>query len=401
MNYDLIFAIAFYFILYLIFLKYREKFDVQSKVFIMYRAQWGITLMDKIAKKFPKLLKVLGFVSVVTGFLGMAVIFVILLHGTLNLIIVPEAKPVLAPILPGVTVPGAPTLSFWHWIIGILVIAALHEFMHGVYSRLHHIKVKASGIAFLGPILAAFVEPDEKQLQKSSKYKQLTIISAGPFANFLLAALVFLILIFVFNPLGEKLITYEGVMISSIDENLPINQTRLRPGMTIDSINGIPITTVEQFSSELNKYQPGQEIEVKSNGSLVAVALGSYKDEPTKGRLGVGISHARVAVKEEYSWFKPLYPVFGWFLKLTFWLFTISLGVGLFNLLPLGPIDGGRMFMLASLWITKDNQNRAKKIWTTATWLCLILIFINLLPYLIKLLQFIFGPIFVVFAALF
>jgi len=357
----------------------------------MYKTKWGIKAMDRIANTFPGLLRVLGIISVITGFLGMGAIFTILFHGTYKLLTSPNAQPVVAPILPGVSIPGVPMLSFWHWILGILIVAAVHEFMHGIYSRLHNIKVKSSGFAFLGPILAAFVEPDEQQLKKASKYKQLSVISAGPFANFLLAGAFLLLILFILTPFTHYAVEAKGVQITSIDPAFPISNTPLTAGMSIDKINNQVIKNTEDFIKALEITKPGQTIFVTSDAQTIPVQLGAATDNPEKPRLGVSISPKEVNFKKESL--KPFYPVYTWFAQLCFWIFTISLGVGLFNLLPLGPVDGGRMFMIASLWFTKNDETKAKKIWMTVTFLCLLLIAINLAPYLFKLLKFIFQPV--------
>lgn len=400
-NLDLILAGVFYLILYLVFLRYRERFEVQGKIFVMYKTKWGIRLMEKLADISPKFWHFVAYVSITTGFLGMAIIFWIIVRGTWDLIFVPAAQPVLAPVLPGVSIPGAPTLSFWHWIIGILVIAVIHEFMHGVYCKVYKVKIKSSGFAFLGPILAAFVEPDEKILNKKEKQKQLAVLSAGPFANIILAGIVFLVLVFVINPLGASLVEQEGVMIRNVDPNFPINNTILGPGDTIDTINGIIITDPEQFGEVLDGFGPGETIEIMSGVKDVTVVLGENPQDAERAMLGVGVSHARVEIKDKYSWFKPFYSTFLWLMLLGFWLFIISLGVGLFNLLPLGPVDGGRMFHIAALWWTKGDEKKARTWWMVFTWICLILIFINLLPYLVKLINFLFGPIFTLLLSLF
>lgn len=401
MNLDLILAGVFYLIMYLTFLKYRDKFEVQSKIFVMYKTKWGLKLMEKMANVSPRFWHVVSYISIASGFLGMAIIFWVIVKGTLDLIFVPTAQPVLAPVLPGVQIPGAPVLSFWHWIIGILIIAVIHEFMHGVYCKVYKVKIKSSGFAFLGPILAAFVEPDEKALNKKGKQKQLAVLSAGPFANIVLAGFILLLLIFVINPLGSNLVEQEGVMIRTIDVNFPINQTTLLPGDTIDAINGVEIINTEQFGDVLSGFSPGEVIEITSGEETLPVQLGENPQDETKAMLGVGISHARVEIREEYSWFEPFHSTYLWFMLLFFWLFIISLGVGLFNLLPLGPVDGGRMFLIAALWWTKGDEKKAKRYWLFFTWACLLLIFINLLPYLIKLLNFLFGPVFAVLLALF
>ena len=52
MNLDIILAIVFYAFLIIYFFKNREKFQVQGKIFAMYKTKLGLKFMDKIAKKF-------------------------------------------------------------------------------------------------------------------------------------------------------------------------------------------------------------------------------------------------------------------------------------------------------------------------------------------------------------
>ena len=102
--------------------------------------------------------------------------------------------------------------------------------------------------------------------------------------------------------------------------------------------------------------------------------------------------------KAESRVIRPFLPaVFLWVSTLIVkWLVLFNLGVGLFNLLPLGPLDGGRMFLTAATTIFK-NEKKAKLIFTIVSILGLILIIINLLPFLIKSLQFFITPILTLF----
>ena len=396
MSIDLIFAILFYLILYLIFLKYRSKFEIQNKFFVLYKTKIGLKLMDRLSK-YSKTLKVLSFISIFLSFVGMIFIFYILLKGTYNLIAIPESQPMLAPVLPGVAVPGLPVLSFWHWIISILIIAAIHEFCHGVYARLNKIKIKSSGFAFLGPILAAFVEPDEKQMEKKSKYAQLSVLSAGPFSNILLGFLVLVLVIFILSPIASSMTEYSGMEIITINKSLPISNTTLKEGDIILKINNETINTRTDFTNNLDKYSPHDIIYVTTMNSTIPVELGENSQNSSKPLLGVSTSEHNIGIKKEIKEKYLFLPdVFFWFFKLLFWIYLISVGVGLFNLLPLGPVDGGRMFYVASLYVIKDKL-KAKKIYNYITLICLTLIFINLLPYIIKLISFILTPIFILF----
>ena len=65
-----------------------------------------------------------------------------------------------------------------------------------------------------------------------------------------------------------------------------------------------------------------------------------------------------------------------------YWVFIFSIGIGLFNLLPLGPIDGGRMFYVSSLKIM--SKKTAFKVLKFITAFSIALVFINFLTWLIK-----------------
>ena len=392
MNLDLIFALIFYGIIFLLFVKYRNKFEVQNKIFVLYKTKLGIKLMNKLSSKIPRLLHYISYLSITIGFIGMIITFLFLIKGVWNMIFIPNAIPVLAPVLPGVSIPGVPTLSFWHWIIAILIRAVVNEFFHGVYASLAKVNIKSSGFAFLGPILAAFVEPDEKQLAKKSTHKQLSVLSAGPFSNIVLAFVFFLIGIFIIAPVTSSILELNGIQIVDINKDLPIAQTSLKSGDQILAIDNETVINQTHFSSIIKSHKPGDILNIQTQDKIIPVELSSNPENKSLPIMGVTISYAKADIKPSIK------KIFGntplalfWILKLVFWVYAISLGVGLFNLLPLGPVDGGRMFYSASLFIFK-KQEKAKKAYQYATLICLLLIFINLSPYIIKLLAFLIQP---------
>ena len=67
-NYDILFAIVFYAVLLIYYFTHKEKFEVQGKIFVMYKTQLGIKLMDKIAGFSPRLLNFLGGLGILVGF---------------------------------------------------------------------------------------------------------------------------------------------------------------------------------------------------------------------------------------------------------------------------------------------------------------------------------------------
>ena len=201
-NYDLVLLFSFGLVLLLIMLLNKKKVHVEKILFpliymVLYRTKIGLILMDRIAKRFPRAVNLFSFLAVIFGFTGMAAILILLIDGTYAFLF-SGAPPPVAPLFPGIrTAPGLPVLSFFHWIIAIFILAAVHEFSHGLVSRLYNIRVKSSGFAifsFLLPIIpAAFVEPDEYQLSKAKNKEQLGVLAAGSFSNLLTAGIFFLI----------------------------------------------------------------------------------------------------------------------------------------------------------------------------------------------------------------
>jgi len=64
-----------------------------------------------------------------------------------------------------------------------------------------------------------------------------------------------------------------------------------------------------------------------------------------------------------------------WLKDLVFWMYLLSLGVGLFNLIPLGPVDGGRMFLTALQGVT--HEKRASTIWKSVSFAILAVLITN------------------------
>lgn len=382
-NWDLISLIVFYLLLLLLYFLFKQKFETQG-LLVMYKTKLGLTWMDALAKKFPRLIALFAYSGIIVGFVGMLGILSFLFVGTWNLLTVPGAEPVIAPLLPGVEIAGAPTLSFWHWILAIFFVAIIHEFSHGVVARSFSLPIKSSGFVFFGPLLGAFVEPDEKELEKVSFQKQLSVFAAGPFSNLVAGGLVFLFLIFVFLPVVSQLYVPNGVTATIVMVGYPVNMSGIEAPFTITAVNGNETKDFATFVDVLSLAKPGDIITLETNKGVYAVTTVANPEDSTKAFLGVSGFEQEKKVKETVAFLEPLSPVLDWLGLLILWIFLVHLGVGLFNLLPLGPLDGGRMFYSAALFFFKD-KTRAKRALVATTIVSLLLIFINLLPFINKL----------------
>lgn len=241
--YDITFLVVFTLAVVIFLYKRRSNLKREGPMYL-YKTKVGIKLIDYIGTKYKKTLTVLSYFSVICGYilmLGMIYFLYMLLKIYLFQPAYVRQVPVfpLMPLVPYVPelfkISFLPPFYFTYWIIAIAVIAVFHEFSHGIFAKRYGVKIKTTGFGFLGPFLAAFVEPDDKEMEKKPKFQQIAILSAGTFANIILAVLFLLILI------GFFALTYvpAGIMlISPINENIVINNITMIDGLKIQNQNG-------------------------------------------------------------------------------------------------------------------------------------------------------------------
>ena len=349
--------------------------------FSMYRTQIGLRLMDRLAGKFNKTLKFLGYAGILIGFLGMALLSFSLLQNLYNLIATPEAQPGVGLVLP-FKVKGAFFVPFFYWIISIFIIALVHEYAHGVIARAHKLRVKSSGFAFLGiliPVIpAAFVEPDEKTLRKRPHKQQLSVFAAGPFSNIILAPIVLGFPVFILSPLTGNMMEYEGVKITGfIEGNYPAESSGIAKGEVVKSINGEKIGTLDDFSEILKEKKPGNVIRIETDKNAYSIKLGKNPEDESLAYLGVYVrqeSAVKEPFKEKYGNFVPAAII--WVAGLFGWLIILNLGIGLFNLVPIGPLDGGRMLQLVLHRLFE--RKKADRIWYYVSMVFLLIVVANI-----------------------
>lgn len=397
-NYDLIFLAIFAFLLVLVMLPNRKKIEFQSILFplmyfAMYKTKLGLKFMDSFGNKLKPIIKYVDYFVIAVTFIGMAV-FVLLLVYSSYLHFFQGAPPAVAPLLPGVeTVPGVPVISFWHWIIAIFILAVVHEGFHGVFSRAHNVDVKSSGFAIFGIVLplipAAFVEPDEKQLAKKSRRTQLSVFGAGAFANIILGILIFILWINLI-PIASQVAPNTNIIINKVFENTPAFKSGMKENEQLLSIDDDQITNTKSFSEKLQKIKPGDELLIVTDKSNYVVTAGNHPDNNSKAYIGIASSAKDFDPGLQAKYGKFLLQLVIWISQLVFWIWVTNIGVGLFNLIPLGPIDGGRMFKVATTSIF--GNEKGQKVWATTSIALLILLIAIFAPYLLRLFNWLISP---------
>jgi len=201
--YDLIFLFLFGIFVAVFLYKTRDKLKREMKIAFLYRTKLGIGFINYVGENYRKTLGVLKYISISVGYVLMGTVLFLMSRMVYTYVKYPQITrlikaPPLAPVIPyfpklfGMET-FFPPFYFTYFIVSIAVVATVHEFAHGIFAKYHKIKIKSTGVAFFGPLLGAFVEPDEKQMDKKSKSAQLSILSAGVFANIIFAG-IFLLL---------------------------------------------------------------------------------------------------------------------------------------------------------------------------------------------------------------
>jgi membrane-associated protease RseP (regulator of RpoE activity) len=229
---DLILLVIFVLLVWT-FLRRNKKNVKKEGLFFLYKANWGIKLINYVGNKYKRTIKALSYVSVVLGYLltaGILYLFytivkIYLLHPE----VVSQIKvPPIMPLVPYIDkfVTFLPPFYFTYWIVIIALIAIPHEFSHGIFAAYNKVKIKKTGFGFfpffLPVFLAAFVELDEKVMVKRKNFSQRAILAAGTFANVITAIIAFALLAIFFSlsfsPSGIAFDTYTNtpVLVSSI-----------------------------------------------------------------------------------------------------------------------------------------------------------------------------------------
>ena len=383
---QLVFALVFFFGLALFLVLKRRQVVIEWLLypvlyFAMYRSSWGLNAMDTLAQKWRACLKVLGAIAIGIGFIGMGLISYQLAKNIVGILTKSSGASTVGIVQPfAQNLPGTIFVPFVYFAVSIFVIAVLHEFSHGVMARVHNCRVRSSGFAFLGfliPVIpAAFVEPDEKEMAARPAHAQMAVIAAGAVSNILFALLLFVVIVYAIQPLGDSLIHPLGVEVVTVSKNSPADLAGLKPGELITLLGNMPVKDSKQLLDALTLMHAGDHADLITNVSAHSVVMQGHPSKPGKPYFGVQVTNRfeiSDTAKARYGTVLPAIAL--WVSGLLFWLFNLSLGIGLFNLVPLGPIDGGKLLQLSLLtWCEKDT---ARKIWKTVSIVFLLAILFN------------------------
>ncbi len=364
--YDLI-LLAIFVVFTSIFLYTHRKNLKKEGLLFVYRTKIGVKIIDRIGNKYKRLLNVLGYVSIILGFLlmaGMLYLFgrVVWIYVSNQYVVKMIGLPPIMPLIPYID-KIAPSLNlpnfyFIYWIVIIAIIAITHEFSHGIFAANKKVKIKSTGFGFfpffLPVFLAAFVELDEKKMEKKKILPQMAVLSAGTFANLLTTILFFGVLVLFFSlafaPAGVVFDSYvysavsigsiysvNGMYVNNITytnllslaNNTELSKIRTTDGSTywisenflvkqgsssqyvllyndapaikanlsniILRVNGVGVNSKEKLGIELLNYHPGDSVIIttlyEDSDRDYRITLGKNPSNSNNPYLGIGFSN--------------------------------------------------------------------------------------------------------------
>jgi len=284
-------------------------------------------------------------------------------------------------------IPGFnPYLPVTYGLAALVITIIIHEAGHGIVARVYNIRVDSTGLVlFLGIPIGAFVNIERDELNKATLKQKSSVLTAGPLNNMILAGACLVALYFVVSTLvpipndtvGPKF----GVMVVSVNGGSLAESIGIKSESVIQNVAGQEITSIDALGQSL-RTNLGNTIDISwidKTGEAVThqVTLPSAV-EPGRGILGVSITPLSAEPQEVLETYKnqfgknplaillpptfqegivpysdlmaPKYTssVFGNnfapIANMLFWLWFINFNVGIFNALPIGPLDGGQLY---------------------------------------------------------
>lgn len=333
---------------------WRDRKNVKATgLVLMRRTQRGKVWLDKTTNRAPQLWGLLTVIGVVVAIPAMIFISYFLLSNTIQLAsghVVGAVKLVL-PWSGFEDKPGVLLVPWYFWIIGIATVVVPHELFHGIACRLGKIRIKSLGWMLLAIIPGAFVDPDVNQLKKAPRFAKLRVFAAGSFANFTIGFLCMLLGVAMLGALFHPV----GILPAGLIADTPAAAANLSG--TLLAIDNFTINSQEDLIAALQQVPVGSQVIVRTSSGNYTVTTAQHP-ELNQSYLGLAGPYQldyKLKAGVAASGFGD---VAQFFVDLFAWLWMINLGIGMFNLLPIKPLDGGLIFEEIAGKFLRKNATR-------------------------------------------
>ncbi|MFA7198146.1 MAG: site-2 protease family protein [Methanoculleus sp.] len=271
-------------------------------------------------------------------------------------------------------------------IIGLVLTMVIHEFGHAILARVEDMRVKSMGLLIAVIPIGAFVEPEEEDVEAAKGMPKIRMFGAGITNNIVIGLACFVVM-FLLVGMATPLPT---PLVQGVYQDYPAAEAGLPGYSVITEINGIPVTSQEEVSAIMDGTQPGEMVTLTATKdgveSTYTLTLDEWPEvlngDQDSGFMGV-YYYSAPAVKEhignianlgllaplyltiapidafiqgntqqlaillsdtpeQLAWEEP-FPFFWGTVHLLFWTGWFNLLVGMFNAIPIVPLDGGHM----------------------------------------------------------
>ena len=264
--------------------------------------------------------------------------------------------PSVSIVIPGVDIPGSQIyVPFVYGLIGLATVLVVHEFSHGIQAVGEKIPIKSIGLLLFIILPGAFVEPDEDKLKEAKRISRLRVYAAGSIANVTLA-IIALILVSLCAAGIPHYFAEDGIEIGRVVSDSP-SEGILKDGMVLEAIDNNKINDSQTYVDVVSSFSPGDNVTVKTDQGTYHVTLGKNPNNESRGFFGIQANKHFELVDDSLG---SLPWILFELVDLFQWVAMLNLGIGLFNLLPIKPLDGG--YMLETLLSYKLSEQYYKPI---------------------------------------
>ena len=342
-----------------------------------------IGFFDKFAA-FRTFFRIYGTAGVVAVIIVSVFITVMLfLSVRYTLLVQPEPTGIYKPqnilLLPGINEYVPSTVAVW---LAFIITIAVHEFGHAILCRVENIKVKTMGVLVAVIPIGFFVEPDEEELDRTRGMAKIRMFGAGITNNLVVGFSCFVLLILCMG----LVVPITQPIIHGVYKDYPAASAGIPPGSIITAVNGVPVSSRDDVSTILNTTKPGitltltvKKDTITRDYPLTLVAWPGDIPDRTSGFMGVeyydgnavmgvvkgmlspigffqflivpfandsGVQFLRILAFEtpDTTYYHVPFEGFWGVVHLFFWCAWINLNVGIFNAIPMIPLDGGYIF---------------------------------------------------------
>jgi len=390
----------------------------------MLKTSRGNQIIDRISRyKFPWIIAMNIFIAIYI--LSFIIALWLIINSAIASFRIPASAAPTPQMLIGI--PGVnPFIPLWYGIVGLIFSVFFHEFSHGIASRVGNIRIKSMGILFLIVPLGAFVEPDDEELKKTSRLSRVRVYVSGPAVN-IMSSLIFL-LIFT-SSISMVSFAPIGVAVDTVFRDSPAYNAGIRPGMVIVAVNSDYVKSWDEFFQLMSRFKPNDTVKLLVRNSTAEIILNITLDERFKytgvesdrDKPFLGVANRWISIiyslanpfstlPESFlellrlpfiglAVIQPPYPefystpipsnIFWPLLNTAYWIFWLNLMIGLTNVLPIVPLDGGLIVketievILGKISSKKSIEERSIIALKAAYFITLVVVVMILMPMII------------------